>query len=250
MKKIITLSLVLMSMRTMPASAQILSPLTVEEENDSVLLANEDKEWEPTGAWPFLNRRFRTAEVVTGFFNKKRTIVPCNIHIGNQCLYYVKKDTLMQADPSNVGLVTFRNGDRYMAIGGKNFAKIVHEDAFGKILKVRTVDIEQHKRNGQDVSSLGAVTIQGDFGSLSLNLIGSYVGNPEERPLPVLDTFYFIYDMDIFEVTDKNVMKHIDKSRQREYKNFTRSAEIIMHNFSSVKKIWDTFFVVAPPKKL
>lgn len=44
MKKIITLSLVLMSMRTMPASAQILSPLTVEEENDSVLLANEDKE--------------------------------------------------------------------------------------------------------------------------------------------------------------------------------------------------------------
>lgn len=248
MKYFFILSLIMMSMLSVPASSQILSPLSVAEENDSVLLANEDKEWEPTGAWPFLNRRFRTAEVVTGFFNKKRTVVPCNIHIGNQCLYYVNKDTLMQADPSNVGLVTFRNGDRYMAIGGKNFAKIVHEDTFGKILRVRTVDIEQHKRNGQDVSSLGTVTIQGDFGSLSLNLIGSYVGNPEERPLPVLDTFYFVYDMDIFEVTDKNVISHIDKARHSEYRNFTRSAEIIMHNFSSVKKIWDKFFVIRTPQ--
>ena len=84
-----------------------------------------DKEWIPTGQWPFLLRRFEPATIVTGFINKKKTIHPCNIHIGKHTLMYVLNDTLMEADPGNVNYVEFVNGDKYVA-NGNTFAKIVN----------------------------------------------------------------------------------------------------------------------------
>ena len=48
---------------------------------------NESQEpWRPTGEWPFVNKRFMPATVYTGLLNIKKTIVPCNIHIGSQRL--------------------------------------------------------------------------------------------------------------------------------------------------------------------
>lgn len=211
-------------------------------ENRSENAIKADKEWQPTGEWPFLLRRFETATIITGFINKKKTIYPCNIHIGKQTLMYMLDDQMMEADPYNVNSVEFINGDKYISIGN-SFAKVIREDSIGKVVLVKLVDYDKMKEDENDVSHKGAVTIEGDFGSLSLDFINQYVANPEELPLPVKDTYFFIYDKDIFQVTDKNVIAHINPARKKEYKAFTRSAEIISTNESSVLKIWDEFFI-------
>jgi hypothetical protein len=57
------------------------------------LLAQENI-WQPTGVWPFVNQRFMTATVLAGFVKPSKTVVPANIHIGNQTLwYYTRKHT-------------------------------------------------------------------------------------------------------------------------------------------------------------
>ena len=201
-----------------------------------------DKDWLPTGEWPFLNRRFEPATIVTGFINKKKTVYPCNIHVGKQTLMYVLNDTLMQASPGNVNYVEFRNGDKYVAFGN-TFAKVVREDSVGRVLRVRLVDLDKFKGSANDASNMGSFTVGGDFGELSIDFSGSYIVNPEEQPLPLIDTYYLNYNKEIFEVTDKNILQRIRQDRRKEYRGFTRSAEIISRNESSVIKIWETFFV-------
>lgn len=205
-------------------------------------LAAQEPEWVPTGVWPFLNRRFMTAEVVTGFIYKKKTQVPCNIHVGTQALWYVQDDTMMVADAGLVSRVSFPNGDVYVPISSSCFAKVIIDDSVGKVVRVRTVDEEKFSERGRDASNMASFSLSGTFGNLDLDLISQYDAHPEEQPLPVLDTFYFIYNLEIFECTDKEILKRIDQTRRREYKAFTRSAEIMMHHESSVRKIWQEFF--------
>ncbi|MCH5177244.1 MAG: hypothetical protein J1F25_04395 [Prevotellaceae bacterium] len=217
------------------------APVTAKQRQQAL---KDDADWIPTGEWPFLNRRFQQAEVVTGFFNKKTTVVPCNIHIGNQTLWFMQADTLLEAIPTSISTVKFSNGDVYMPIGTNAFGCIVHEDSVGKVVRVRLIDKKRFDEKARDVSQMGSFTLSSEaFGTLGLNLISSYEGNPDEQPLPVIDTFFFVYNLEIFEVTDKNVLAHIPAERRREYKNFTRSAEILSHNQSSIMKIWQTFFV-------
>ena len=80
-------------------SAQILSPIDEEKAEEGRRL---DAEWVPTGVWPFINRRFQVAEVVTGFVTKKKTMVPFNIHIGKQTLWFAQRDTLMEANAGSI----------------------------------------------------------------------------------------------------------------------------------------------------
>ncbi len=199
-------------------------------------------EWMPTGVWPFLNAKFEPATIVTGFVSKKKTVYPCNIHVGNHKLMYVLNDTLMQASPGNVNYVEFRNGDKYTALGN-SFAKVVREDSVGRVLRVRGVDWDKLKGSEKDASNMSAFTLQGDFGDFSIDFSGSYIPNPEEQPLPIKDTYYINFNREIFEVTDKNILQRIRPERKKEYRGFTRSAEIISRNESSVIKIWERFFL-------
>lgn len=214
-------------------------------EKDSLEAVEEDAKWIPTGVWPFLNRRFMPAEVVTGLFSVKKTYVPCNIHVGNQSLCYLQNDTVMEADPININIVRFKNGDLYQPVGN-TFAKVIRNDStVGKVLRVRTVDKKRFESEGRSVSNLGTVSMGGgSFGGMfNMDFASQYEPNPEEKQLPVLDTFYFIYNMEIFPVSDKEVLRRIDPKRKKEYRDFTRRAEILKHSEESVLKIWDTFFV-------
>ncbi len=199
-------------------------------------------DWIPTGEWPFINKKFLPATVITGYIHKKKTICLCNIHVGKQTLYYVMNDSLMEANSYNVNYVEFNNGDKYQSLGNV-FAKIIQEDSIGKVLMVRLVDESKLRKNFNDISAAGSLTIDGDFGEIALDLMPAYIHNPEEEPLPIIDKFFFNYNMNIFEVTYKNVLNHINQNRKKEFKAFTRSAEILTHNESSVRKIWDNFFV-------
>ena len=125
------------------------------------------------------------------------------------------------------------------------FGKIVHEDSIGKVIRVREVDAKEMEKRKMDASNLGFVTIssEGVFPDLAIDFMGQYEPKPEERPLPILDTYYFYFKGELFESTTKNILNHINPARRKEYKAYTRSAEILSRTESSNMKIWNDFFV-------
>ena len=226
------------------AFAQPLQP------KDSLIIAERiamaEADWVPTGVWPFLNRKFRQGTVVTGFVREVKNEVFCNIHIGKHTVWYFKGETLMEALPGTVKRVEV-SGNVYVPMPDEKFGRIVRQDTIdgkmARVICVQTVDEAEMKRRGEDVSHLGSFTLSGDFGSIGLDLINSYDAHPEEKPLPIKNTFYFVYNGDVFECTTKNILAHINPARKNEYRAFTRSAEIISSQESSIQKIWKEFFL-------
>ena len=210
------------------------------------LFAQNSKDWEPTGNWPFVNQKFRTATVYTGLFNRTKTIVPCNIHVGKQTLWYSQNDTLMEAFPGSVLRVEFPNGDTYIPVGSQQtFGRIVREDSIdGKVARVICVRALNQKELDQryvDYLNKTQNVLQGS----SLSAIADSEGGKilEEEPLPLTNVFYFQVNSEIFQATPKNILSHIPQQRKKEYRIYTRTAEIISTNESSMLKVWENFFL-------
>lgn len=213
-----------------------------------VSFAQNNKDWEPTGVWPFINKQFRSATVYTGIFRRSKTVVPCNIHVGNQTLWYTQNDTLMEAIPGSVLYVEFPNGDKYMPVSSESrFGRIVREDSIdGKIARVICVRAVNQKELDQKYLNYinktknilqGATFNVSDIASADAGVV------MEEQPLPMMNEFYFQVRGEVFQATPKNILAHIDPKRKQEYRNFTRSAEIISTNESSMLKVWQEFFL-------
>ncbi len=204
--------------------------------------AQKDR-WQPTGNWPFVNKKFLVATVVSGFVTPKKTEVPCNIHVGNQTLWYSDNDTLMEALPGSIMRVEFADSSVYVPVPGNKFGKIVHEDEHGRIINVKLVDFKKMKQDARG-RNLNAFTLDGNglFPSITIDMINSYDSRPDDQPLPLLNEFYFLVDKQLFKVTEKNIMSHLPAERRKEFRPFLRSAEIIMENESSILKIWNEFF--------
>lgn len=204
------------------------------------LQAQENKDWAPTGVWPFINQQFRTATVYTGVFNRSKTVVPCNIHVGNQTLWYNQNDTLMEAIPGSVVRVEFPNGDRYMPVGDNQFGLIVKEDSIdgsiARIILVRALD-----QKALDQKYIDHITKrQSIFSTISDVEAGK---NMEEEPIPLVNVFYFQVRGEIFPATSKNILERINPKRKKEYRTFRREAEIISTNESSMLRIWNEYFL-------
>ena len=213
------------------------------------LSAQDGAEWVPTGVWPFINQHFRTATVYTGVFKRTKTVVPCNIHVGNQTLWYSQNDTLMEAIPGNVIRVEFPNGDTYIPVGSEQmFGRIVREDTIrGSVARI--ILVQQLNRKALDQRYLDHVNktqnaLQGAFSAFLSHLADTEAGDIiEQEPLPMVNVFYFQVKGEIFPATTKNILARINPKRKQEYRNFTRSAEIISTNESSMQKIWQEFFL-------
>lgn len=210
------------------------------------LCAQSNNDWEPTGNWPFINRRFSTATVYTGLFSRAKTVVPCNIHVGKQTLWYSQNDTLMEAIPGNVLRVDFPNGDTYIPVGREQaFGRIVREDSIdGKVARVICVRALNQKELDQryvDYLNKTQNVLQGSSLSAMADSEGGRV--LEEEALPLTNIFYFQINGEIFQATPKNILAHIPQQRRKEYRVYTRSAEVISTNESSMLKVWEDFFL-------
>lgn len=212
------------------------------------VLAQDNQDWEPIGVWPFINKQFRTATVYTGVFTHSKTVVPCNIHVGKQTLWYSQNDTLMEAIPGSIIRVEFPNGDTYMPVGSEQqFGLIVREDSIdGKIarlIEVRTLNQKALDQKYVDYLNKTQNLLQG--GSFAMSALADSEGGKimEEEPLPMQTNYYIQLRGEIFPATTKNILSHIDPKRKQEYRVFTRSAEIISSNRSSMLKVWTEFFL-------
>lgn len=212
----------------------------------SLGVAGQQADWEPTGVWPFLKRQFRVATVYHGVVRRTKTVVPCNIHVRHNALWYSQNDTLMEALPGGIVMVEFNDGERYMPVGSEGrLGRIVREDSIdgriARVVHVRTVDQKALDQKYLDYLNKSQNILQG----ASLGMIADTQGGRqlETEPIPMVDSYFFQVRGEIFPMTMKNVLQRIDPKRRKEYRAFTRSAEIISSNESSVLKVWEEFFL-------
>ncbi len=211
-----------------------------------LVAAAQDRDWEPTGEWPFLRRQFRVATVYHGIVRRLKTVVPCNIHVRHNMLWYSQNDTLMEAEPGGIVMVEFGPEERYMPVGRDGgLGRIVREDSIdgriARVVHVRSVDQRALDQKYLDYLNKSQNVLQG----ATLSAIADTQGGVrmEAEPLPMVDVFYFQVRGEIFPFTTKNVLERIDQRRRKEYRAFTRSAEIISSNESSAVKVWREFFL-------
>ncbi len=154
----------------------------------------------------------------------------------------------MEAIPGSVLRVDFPNGDSYMPVGVEpRFGRIVREDSIaGKIARVicvRAVNQKELDQKYLDYINKTRNLLQGATFDVS-DIAGADDGIVmEEQPLPMAEEYYFQVRGEIFQASPKNILSHIDPKRKQEYRNFTRSAEIISTNESSMLKVWQEFFL-------
>lgn len=213
------------------------------------IFAQDD--WKPTTGWPFTYKRFEVAKVFTGTFNTSVTEVPANIHVTKHSLWYTNdQEQLLEALPGSVLKIVFPNGDTYMPVGTERIlGRIVREDTISdriaRIICVPIVnknaleEIRQAERN-----TASAMSADGAFANW-VSQVADAIPTVEEskRPLPMTNMFYFQVRGEIFLATTKEILQHINPERRKEYRAFTRSAEIISSNESSMQRIWKEFFL-------
>ena len=217
----------------------------------AVLSMRAQKDWEPIGTWPFEYKHFRVAIIYSGFFKVQKTEAPCNIHLGRQTLWFSRNDTLMEAIQGSILRVEFPNGDTFIPVDeSSNFGKILQQDTLNgkvaRVLQVRRVDQHAVDQRAVDImnntQNLQQTSINlGNWGS-QLSDANAAI-NEEELPVPLINVFYYQYNGEIFEATEKNILNRINPQRRKEYRNYTRQAEIISTNASSMLKVWNDFFV-------
>lgn len=208
---------------------------------------SQSPDWEPTGVWPFIHKEFKVANIYTGIFSKSKTQAPANIHVGKMTLWYSANDTLMEAIPGSIVKVEFPNGDTYMPVGSDNrLGRIVQEDTINgriaRVICIHQVDMKTVDENFIAHQNMTQNLLQG--AAFLSGVADANAGiNLEEEALPMKNEFFFQLGGEIFPVTTKTVLAHINPDRRKEYKVFTRSAEIISTNESSIMKIWNEFFL-------
>lgn len=215
-----------------------------------------ERNWQPTGQWPFVNEKFQVGTVVSGVFKISKTQVPCNIHVGKHSLYFAKDDTLREAIGNSVLRVEFPNGDAYMPVNSEGLGRIVREDslcgAMARLICLQQVNMSQlddRDMKIRDNFRLAAGEIPGLSGYASQLTDVTTSVDPLELPLPITNVFYIQFKGELFQATTKNIIAHIPKERKNEYRVFTRSAEILSDREDSMLKVWNEFFVNQDPLK-
>lgn len=198
----------------------------------------QSNEWTPKCSFPLLFERMEKATIHYGIVRDNTKFAPCNIHLGTsekfQTLYYVDTNgTVIECEPSSVNKIEFPDGE-YIPIAQKYFGKIIFADSVGKVVLVR--DIDRPKFAEQRAMTSSATS------RIDMNKFRWYVPTEDDENIPMRNLYWFIVRGKIFEVTETNILSNINPLRKKEYKAYTRFAEVILKNERSVIDVWNNFF--------
>lgn len=203
-----------------------------------------DENWRPTPSWPFVFREFQNAVIYT--INGQKTRVAANIHVDRNVLWYESKGKRLAANPDVISKVAF--GDIIFYNINKKLCRVIREDTIqGRVSRLYILEeIDRDKYNeikafhSQTMSILDNPFIR-DVAATVAETEG--VTDIDIQPLPMYNKFFMLYNNETFEATEHNILQHLSKEERPAYRAYTRSAEVITSNRSSMENVWITFFV-------
>lgn len=212
-----------------------------------VLSAMAENSWTPTPAWPFVLAEFQESVIHTA--SGKTVKAKANIHVGSLCLWYISNGKNLEAKKGIVDKVVFADGTKYIEAYGK-LCKVIREDSInGKIHRLLcSTEVEQSQyeemvRNQRAAERSSMLDIAGlNNMNLDMSVRGS-ASNADQEPLPIENRFYIQLGNDTFEAVESKILKHLkDNEERKAYRAYTRKAEIITGNLSSMLDVYTTFF--------
>lgn len=214
------------------------------------MVSAQESNFRPIPSWPFLYQDFKGADVYTT--NGKKVFAKSNIHVGMRYLWFINNaGTKLAAVEGTISKVAFRNGETFYAVEGK-MCKVIKEDSInGKLYRLYELEeIDRPRFEEFARANSAALSNIADGPFAALNKLSISVAENEgsvdfaKTPLPMTNRYYMLYDNEVFEMKNSNILKHLsDKSERHAYNAYLRKAEIIFSNRRSMLDIYDTFFI-------
>lgn len=215
----------------------------------TVVTNAQNADWQPVSTWPFTFEQFQKAVIYTSPANM---IVKANanVHVAGSTLWYESNGKKLEAKQGTVNKVVFPDSTVYYNVFNK-LCRVLSEDTInGKVCRLYMAEIVDKPLYEEMVRTNRQSTMMMlDFAPGLADLASSVadnegVRNVEQEPLPMCNKFYMLYNDEIFEVTESNILKHLATKQERNtYRGFTRSAEILYGSKQSILNVWKTFFV-------
>lgn len=156
--------------------------------------------FEPKDTWPFVYENFTDGALYSST-GEKLLSAKMNVSILNQKLYYLKGETIMEADMVRLYAARISSGpaeDLYVNVGAKMYRVLAESDG-GAALQADILDVERYNKAsiGYGVTSYTAST-QNVSGlamesSAGVNINTAMASKEGGEPLPVLEKKYILY---------------------------------------------------------
>lgn len=156
--------------------------------------------FEPKDTWPFVYENFTDGALYSST-GEKLLSAKMNVSILNQKLYYLKGETIMEADMVRLYAAKISSGpaeDLYVNVGAKMYRVLAESDG-GAALQADILDVERYNKAsiGYGVTSYTAST-QNVSGlamesSAGVNINTAMASKEGGEPLPVLEKKYILY---------------------------------------------------------
>lgn len=209
----------------------------------------QDVRWQPVSSWPFVYQQFQNAIIYTGPDNKMLR-AQANIHVSNRMLWYDSYGKKLQAKEGIVNKVVFPDSIAYYNVKGRLCSVLAEDTVNGKLCRLYVAEMVDKPRYDELVrinrqSTMMIADIAPAFQDLASGVADNEgIRNVEQEPLPMLNKFYMLYNDELFEVNEGNILKHLGSREERNaYRAFTRKAEIMYGSKKSMLTVWSTFFV-------
>ena len=202
--------------------------------------------FEPKDTWPFVYENFTDGALYSST-GEKLLSAKMNVSILNQKLYYLKGETIMEADMVRLYAAKISSGlseDLYVNVGAKMYRVLAESDG-GAALQANILDIERYNKAsiGYGVTSYTAST-QNVSGlamesAAGVNINQAQASKEGGEPLPILEKKYILYGQGrIVPALKREVMDIPDLDKQAA-KVFFKENKIKWNQAASLTQVAD-----------
>lgn len=202
--------------------------------------------FEPKDTWPFVYENFTDGALYSST-GEKLLSAKMNVSILNQKLYYLRGETIMEADMVRLYAAKINSGpaeDLYVNVGAKMYRVLAESDG-GAALQADILDVERYNKAsiGYGVTSYTAST-QNVSGlamesSAGVNINTAMASKEGGEPLPVLEKKYILYGQGrIVPALKREVMDIPDLDKQAA-KVFFKENKIKWNQAASLTQVAD-----------
>lgn len=202
--------------------------------------------FEPKDTWPFVYENFTDGALYSST-GEKLLSAKMNVSILNQKLYYLRGETIMEADMVRLYAAKISSGpaeDLYVNVGAKMYRVLAESDG-GAALQADILDVERYNKAsiGYGVTSYTAST-QNVSGlamesSAGVNINTAMASKEGGEPLPVLEKKYILYGQGrIVSALKREVMDIPDLDKQAA-KAFFKENKIKWNQAASLTQVAD-----------
>ena len=165
-------------------------------------------------ATPFLYAEFKKAKVIQPFGRFIET--DANIFLKDASLCYLDNDTIKKAYLDKIIAVHFDSAV-YWKVDGRYMGEVIAEKNYNYLVRVRTIDIEQHTKETDGTLNSSFFEFDG-LGRMHNTFIDMYGDFHAQKGFPLKEKFYFVVKGRSVVANESHIRKEISSKSMDKFK--------------------------------